>query len=590
MSRAAAAAFALLVVATMAAFFVTQRLKREPPVVQSVQRSPVFSPNEDGRKDVGRVSFRLKRTDDVTVSMVDADGSAVRRLVTSRRLLAYRRLSLQWDGRTDEGLRAPDGAYRARVALRREGRSVLLPGAMRLDVTAPRPTVTSVGPDIFPSRGTGSVAVRFSGPRRRAPLFLVYRTDPPGPQLVARFRGRPGQTTASWDGRVTAPGGGTRKAPPGTYLIAVRVRDLAGNFGSDPPALPPGRGPVRGHPGVTVRFVGVTPPLEPVLAGADVTFFVDARGRRYRWAVRRVGSPRPVKRGTATRARLRMKAPRGVSGTFLLEAVQGHHRTAVPFAVQARRPARVLVVLPALSWQGRNSVDDDQDGLPDTLDRVEPARLARPFAGGGLPRGFADREAPLLVYLDRTGLRYDLTTDLALAAGRGAGLRDRSGVLLAGDARWLPSALQRRLRQYVERGGSLASVGIDSLRRGVRITPRRLVDPTGAAPRDALSARLRPVAPLDGEVLAFPDDRIELFFGTDGRFPGFRSAEETLSLGSEARVVAGAGVEVGRPAIVAYRLGRGLVIRFGLPEWTQRLSRDRNVAAVMRRTWTLLSR
>ena len=43
--------FALLVVATAAAFFVTQRLKRETPVVKRISFGAYVSPNGDGRKD-----------------------------------------------------------------------------------------------------------------------------------------------------------------------------------------------------------------------------------------------------------------------------------------------------------------------------------------------------------------------------------------------------------------------------------------------------------------------------------------------------------------------------------------------------------
>ena len=41
--------------------------------------------------------------------------------------------------------------------------------------------------------------------------------------------------------------------------------------------------------------------------------------------------------------------------------------------------------------------------------------------------------------------------------------------------------------------------------------------------------------------------------------------------------------------VIAHRVGRGLVIRTGLPEWSRRLGTDREVAEVMRRMWTLLS-
>jgi hypothetical protein len=40
---------------------------------------------------------------------------------------------------------------------------------------------------------------------------------------------------------------------------------------------------------------------------------------------------------------------------------------------------------------------------------------------------------------------------------------------------------------------------------------------------------------------------------------------------------------------VAYRLGKGMVLRTGLPQWTVRLGSDQETAAVTRRMWTLLS-
>jgi hypothetical protein len=42
--------------------------------------------------------------------------------------------------------------------------------------------------------------------------------------------------------------------------------------------------------------------------------------------------------------------------------------------------------------------------------------------------------------------------------------------------------------------------------------------------------------------------------------------------------------------VIAYTLGRGLVIRTGLPEWSRRLEGDLNVNLVTRRAWALLSR
>ena len=67
----------------------------------------------------------------------------------------------------------------------------------------------------------------------------------------------------------------------------------------------------------------------------------------------------------------------------------------------------------------------------------------------GLPADLRAEEAPLLTFLDRAKIRYDLTTDLALALGNGPRATDRPAVLLAGPERWITVAYGRRLRRYV---------------------------------------------------------------------------------------------------------------------------------------------
>ena len=55
-------------------------------------------------------------------------------------------------------------------------------------------------------------------------------------------------------------------------------------------------------------------------------------------------------------------------------------------------------------------------------------------------------------------------------------------------------------------------------------------------------------------------------------------------------VTASAVTPDGRIVIDALKVGRGRVIRFGLPELAARLSTDADVQALMERTWQLLSR
>jgi hypothetical protein len=297
-------------------------------------------------------------------------------------------------------------------------------------------------------------------------------------------------------------------------------------------------------------------------------------------------------------------APRGESGVYLLSVRTRRHQVRVPFAVQssgshagtAAAPRGVLVVLPVVTWQGRNAVDDDGDGLANRLGAGLGVRLVRVLAGDGLPARFATTEAPVLAFLDRTRRRYDVTTDAALAAGHGPKLAGHKGVLLPGDARWLPPALGRRLRRFVRGGGTVASLGTDALRRQVQVTPRgRIVAPTAAASTDLFGERLRPVVrePVDLTIL---QDDIQLFAGTGGLFRGLAAYEETVDVGNQATLVAGAvtppaqAEPAGRLVVVAARFGRGLVIRPGLPDFATRLGTSSKLATLMERTWTLLSR
>ncbi len=184
-----------------------------------------------------------------------------------------------------------------------------------------------------------------------------------------------------------------------------------------------------------------------------------------------------------------LQAPGGKSGLYLFEVRTANRSVQVPFAVQSVREERVLVVLPVTTWQGHNKVDDDGDGWPDTLDDGLAVRTARPYAGGALPDGVAEHVGPLLAAIDRAGLRYDITTDVALARGQGPKLRGHTGVVLAGDTRWLDAGVQRSLRAWVRDGGRLLQTGTGSLRRSVQVTPARIQCPDPADRRATCSAR-----------------------------------------------------------------------------------------------------
>jgi hypothetical protein len=342
-----------------------------------------------------------------------------------------------------------------------------------------------------------------------------------------------------------------------------------------------------------------------VTAGARVEFHVDARGGSYRWRVRRVGDSAVRKRGTETAPLLAFRAPDGPSGIYLLELRSGRWHTTVPFLVQTSKRSSVLVVVPTVSWLGSDRVDDPPfDGLPNTLADGGTVHWPRVFEGqGGLPAGFADQVAPLLVFLDRRRIRYDLTSDLDLDLTRNPRASDRSGVLLAGSERWVTRPLARRLRRYVTDGGKVAIFGADSLRREVTLRVRddagtlsRATSPAATDPFGARIGRLR-TTPQPTTVSQFDGDTNYGLMEGALDLTGFTQFEESapvdnksllaavgqpLSAAEEAAAASsGKPARELRPALTAVRLGKGVVIRVGLPEWPQRLG-DASVGQVTR--------
>jgi hypothetical protein len=136
----APAVFALLVVATVAAFGWAQYLKTEPLVLDKVVFRPdTLTPNADCRRDRARVRFRLTRSDRATVEIVDGDDRRVRVLFRNRPIREFRFVVLRWDGKSDAGRVVPPGPYKLRVTLLEQERTLIPPGRFRLHEAPRRP-------------------------------------------------------------------------------------------------------------------------------------------------------------------------------------------------------------------------------------------------------------------------------------------------------------------------------------------------------------------------------------------------------------------------------------------------------------------
>jgi hypothetical protein len=575
---AAVAAFAVLAVATVGAFFVTQRLKDSDPIVKRIKTPLWISPNGDGRKDRVKIEFQLPKGDRTTVSIVTAIGDERRRLIDDRSL-GRGPHAVEWDGRDDSGHVLPDAEYYVRVALRTQGRAVTGPRPIALETTPPRPRLQSALRE-----STGRVRLRFSGPASPPPEITVYRTDGGKPREVDRFMAPRGSNVVYWDGFVD----GVRKAPPGDYAFAVTVQNKAGVAGSWPSQLPPTRDSAAPGTGVSFTALDLAPPLEPVRAGAVARVAVGGPSRRFRWKLTRLGSIRPLRRGQDSGHTLGFRVPADApTGVYTLAVEGAGHRASAPIAVRAGAAAPVLVVLPAIAWQGRNAVDGDRDGFDETLSDSPAVGIARPLADGRPPAGFAASVAPLVRFLGRRD--YDLTTDLALARGRGPKLDGHKGVLFVGDERWLPTDLNGKLRDYVQRGGRVASFGTDSFRRRVRVTASQLADPSRPERTNVFGERTS-AARTDPAPLVRYHDTLRLFDGTDGLVGLFGFYERSDGLVGGARLVTAAGRDPKRPAFVGYRLGDGIVVRVGVPGFAAALDRGGEEATVTKRIWALLSR
>jgi hypothetical protein len=149
----ARAVFAVLVLACIAAFFLTQHLKHLPTAVESFKLTPVFSPYPRGHIKDEAMSFDLLHADEATVTIIDTAGNVVATLVRDRPLARFESFSLRWNGRRGSATRyqhletaaghaillalcagpiAPAGEYRVAVTLRRQHKTLRSPDSFTL--------------------------------------------------------------------------------------------------------------------------------------------------------------------------------------------------------------------------------------------------------------------------------------------------------------------------------------------------------------------------------------------------------------------------------------------------------------------------
>jgi hypothetical protein len=605
--------FAALVLATVGAFFVTQHLKVSTPLINGSPRpAPAAFNPISGRICRGsgpehrlidyrrvRFSFYLQhRADNVAVYVVsERTGEIVATVAEDRHMRLDVRNpdgDFRWNGREGDGdgPYAPDGTYYFRIALQQEGRTFdWTQTPFQIITLPPQPRVRSVhvtgerarsGPAVI-APGLQTATIHFTPGAYRNTNIVIYRTDLPGQaRIVKRFGVSGSRGTAVWDGLIRG-----RPAPAGTYLVGITVTDQACNPGQFPIVMPPPPGTTP-DTGVTVRYLAAPPPLTPLGAGSVARLPVEAHAG-YRWVLWRSGARKPVSHGHAgPPAPLRLTIPPLGAGLYELSLRSGPHRALVPLLASAegrRAAARVLVVLPTLSWQGSNPVDDDGDGTPDTLVAGDRIQLHRPLVDG-LPRGLGS-EAALLAYLDAHHLPYQLTSDVALATGVGPALPGHTGVILDGNFRWIPARLRTALFDYVGNGGRVVTIGQSSLLRTAPLGSATAGPPSAPAAADPFGARPGPHVSTAGELITVISDPLGIFSLTGGALTGFRGYQVISP--PAGKIASLAGVTATMPGVTGFRVGRGEVVGVGLDGFQQSLAHNPSAQELFTRLWQTLS-
>lgn len=297
-----------LLVATAAAFAITEHLKQIKSPIAGTRVSKVLSPTCHCATDKANVRVRLRYRDHVTVTIVNASGDTVATLATDELLQRNKPHGFRWDGRTDAGAIAPDGTYHPEVHLAHARHTYLLPNSILLDTQIPKVLSASRGKAVLLAGPGRSVAIAYAfNEAAHAVLYLGHR------RLVV---GRPTRTTGKvkWGGAIDG-----NAVSEGTYILSVAARDLAGN-----------ETPVEGrkHVSVVVRYILISPRQISVRSGGRLTVHVQTTAARVTW---RLASRHGAKRGKV----LRLHAPT-TPGTYRLVVAEHGHSAAILVRVRAK--------------------------------------------------------------------------------------------------------------------------------------------------------------------------------------------------------------------------------------------------------------
>jgi hypothetical protein len=286
-----------LLVATAAAFAITERLKLTKSAVYATKISPSLSPTCGCVYRQATIFFKLRRPDDITVTVLSARGQEVALLAA--RSYARGPVTQHWNGLNDRNRRVPDGTYRVRLHLTGQHQTIEFPNRIQVDTKAPQVLSVEKNRDVFsPDQDHQADFVRITYTLSKPAHLAVYLG---GVRVLYSHVHAKG--SISWYGN--GPSGTLR---PGTYTLQVGAVDPTGN--STPPA---NRARVR----VEIRYIKLANTRIVARAGRPFVIGVSTDAKRYSWTLGR-------RRGTSSSNVLRLQAPTTRGRYTLTVSERGH--------------------------------------------------------------------------------------------------------------------------------------------------------------------------------------------------------------------------------------------------------------------------
>ena len=293
-----------LLVATAAAFAITERLKLTKSAVYGTVISTRVSPTCGCVYRRATIFFKLRRPDDITVTVLNAGGQDVALLTAQH----YPRgpVTLTWNGRDDSNRRVRDGTYRVRIHLTGQHQTIEFPNRIQLDTKPPQVLSVEKNRDVFsPDQDHQADYVRITYTLSKPAHLAVYLGDTRVLYSHVAAKG-----SIQWFGN--GPSGALK---PGTYTLNVGAVDLSGN--STPVA---DRARVR----VEIRYIRLANAKIVTHGGGTFEIGVSTDAKRYSWTLGR-------RQGTSSSHVLRLQAPTTRGRYTLTVSERGHVSRAAVF-------------------------------------------------------------------------------------------------------------------------------------------------------------------------------------------------------------------------------------------------------------------